>query len=252
MSLFHKIVKSRTDWKPGIDPLWKLQVTFEEYEDLKEFIHDKIVNTYNPFCEREAALYFAEWWKREYSGGPHKKIDVANTIHLFGHSEELYRSAVTGAELLRIKFIRMETTRYLDTLLLQGGLPLKALTQNDGVNRYEFYLRCIIKYVSTHYLNNWENIDFIQGFNNYISPSFQNDVMYELTLAIVKAVYYDEDSYFPFNINDIQFEDLVNNLRKTKSDSIKILSENPFSVDWFIGKKNIELTVKYEIEWKKR
>ena len=248
MSLFDKILKKRSNWKIGIDPLWKLQVTDEEYEELKIFLHDKIMGTYDPYCVREAALFFGEWWKREYSGGHHKKVDVARTIHLTAYSDDLYNLAVRGAESLRIKFIRMETTRYLDTLLLQGGLPLRALTQNDGVNRYEFYLSYIIKYVGTHYLNNWESIDFIKGFNNYISPSFQNDVMHELTLAIVRAIYYEDDSYFPFDINDFQFENLIKSLRKTKNASRKILRENPFSVDWFIRKQGHELTIKYGVE----
>ena len=77
MSLFDKIAKTRNNWKSGIDPLWKLKVTDEEYEELKEFLHIEIKNSFNPNCEREATLYFAEWWKREYSGGHHKKYDVA-------------------------------------------------------------------------------------------------------------------------------------------------------------------------------
>lgn len=248
MSLFYKITKSRNDWKPGIDPLWKLKVSDAEYEELKEFLHNNIINTFHPYCEREATLYFAEWWKREYSGGHHKKIDVANTISLGAYCDELFQLAVKGAESLRIKFIRLENTRYLDTLFVQGGLPLRALAQNDGVNRYEFYLSYIVKYVSTHYLNDWENIDFIQGFNNYISQSFQNEVMYDLTLSIVKAIYYDDDSFFPFNIDDDQFEKLVNNLRLTKSESRKILRENPFSIDWLLKKQLNELFLNYKVD----
>ena len=248
MSLFDRIIKQKTGWRIGIDPLWKLQVTDAEYEELKGFLHDNIMDTYDPYCIREAALYFGEWWKREYTGGPHKKVDVARSIGLSSYSEDLYRLAKRGARSLRIKFIRMETTRYLDTLLLQGGLPLKALSQNDGVNRYDFYLRTIIRYVSSHFLNNWENIDFIKGFNNYISPSFQNDVMNELTLAIVRAIYYDDDSYFPFNINDKQFENLVFSLKKTKSESKRLLRENPFTVNWFIERSEEQLSLLYKIE----
>jgi hypothetical protein len=248
MSLFDKIVKNKTGWKIGIDPLWKLQLSDDEYEELKTFLHDNIIGTYQPYCIREAALYFGEWWKREYTGGPHKKVDVAATIGLSAYSEDLYLLAVRGAESLRIKFIRMETTRYLDTLLLQGGLPLKALSQNDGVNIYDRYLRTIIRYVSSHFLNNWENIDFIKGFNNYISPSFHNDVMNELTLAIVRAIHYDDDSFFPFNINDKQFENLVYSLKKTKSESKRFLRENPFSVNWFFDKSDENLSLSYKIE----
>lgn len=248
MSLFDKITNTRNNWKPGIDPLWKLQITDGEYEELKEFLHDNIENAFNPYCGREAALYFAEWWKREYIGGYHKKMDVANSINLGSFCDVFFQLGVMGAESLRIKFIRLENTRYLDTLFVQGGLPLGALAKNDGANRYEFYLSYIVKYVSTHYLNDWENIDFIQSFNNYISPSFQNDVMYDLTLSIVKAIYHGDDSFFPFNIDDGQFEKLVENLRKTKSESNRIFRENPFSIDWFIKKQKNELSLYYKVE----
>ena len=248
MSLFDRITRTRNNWQSGINPLWKLQITDEEYEELKEFLHDEIAYIIRPNCKREAALYFAEWWKREYSGGHHKKMDVADTIKLGSYCDELFQLAITGAELLRVKFIRLENTRYLDTLFVQGGLPLGALAKNDRVNRYEFYLSNIVKYVSTHYLNDWENIDFIQSFNNYISPSFQNDVMYDLTLSIVKAIYHGDDSFFPFNIDDGKFEKLVENLRQTKSASIKIFRENPFSIDWFIKKQINELSLYYKVE----
>lgn len=249
MSLFYRIIKTRDDWRPGIKPLWKLQITDEEYQELKEFLRNSIVTTYHPNCEREAVLYFSEWWRREYTGGHHKKIDVANSMHLGAYSEELFQLAVKGAELLGIRFIRLENTRFLDTLFLQGGLPLGALAKNDGANRYEFYLGNIVKYVSTHYLNDWENIEFIQSFNNYISPSFQNEVMYDLTLSIVKAICYDDDSFFPFNIDDTQFEKLVKGLRKTKNESKRSLRENPFTINWFIRKQANQLYLSYKVEY---
>jgi hypothetical protein len=248
MSYFEHLVSKRPNWKPGIEPLWKLQITDQEYEKLLRYLPEKMLSNFGKSVVKEAALFFSEWWKREYSGGPHKKIDVAKKIGLENHCEDLFKLAIKGVESLRIKFIRIETTRYLDTLLLQGGLPLRALAQNDGVNRYEIYLNRIVRYLCTHYLNNWENIDFIEGFNDYISPSFRNDIMYDLTLRIVQAIYYEDDSYFPFNIDDDQFEKLVTSLRIIKRDAKRIPSENPFQIDWFVEKTYNQAIFKYKVE----
>ena len=129
MSYFEHLVSKRPNWKPGIEPLWKLQITDQEYEKLLRYLPEKMLSNFGKSVVKEAALFFSEWWKREYSGGPHKKIDVAKKIGLENHCEDLFKLAIKGVESLRIKFIRIETTRYLDTLLLQGGLPLRALAQ---------------------------------------------------------------------------------------------------------------------------
>jgi hypothetical protein len=250
MDFFSKIVKSRPNWRIGIDPLWKLQITDQEYEDLKNHLTARFMSYRLRYAERESTLFFAEWWKREYCGGHHRKLDVAKCLGLEIFSEALFQDAIKGAKMLRIRFIQIETTRYLDTLLLQGGLPLKALAQGDRVNRYEVYLSRIVRYVSSHMIS-WESVDFIKRFNDYISPSFQNEVMYELALRIVQAIYYEDDSYYPFDIDNTKFDELVQLLKKIKKEVNNVSRENPFSNNWSIVKKGNRISLNYEIECEK-
>lgn len=49
--------------------LWMLKLRVEEYEELKSVLRNSPVYLGFRGLERECALYFAEWWRREYAGG---------------------------------------------------------------------------------------------------------------------------------------------------------------------------------------
>ncbi|MCX6249744.1 MAG: hypothetical protein NTX61_03235 [Bacteroidetes bacterium] len=248
--MFARITLNRPSWKLGIDPLWKLNITDQEYEELKTFLNTNIIeNTSTLYWNQEAALFFSEWWKREYNGGAHNKRDVVLSLQLPDYEEELYSAAKEGAKRLRIVYIRIKNTRRLDTLFMQGGLPLNALITAEGVNnRYRNYLNTIIRYICSHHLN-WESVDFIEKFNPYIAQSYHNTVMYSLTLQIARAIYYEDNTLFPFNMEDEGFELLVKELRETKKESPKVIREVPFHTKWFIEKADNQLSLIYEIEY---
>ena len=72
--MFDIIIQARPNWRIGFDPLWKLKVNDDEYVSLIEYVQDKVYLRINSSrWNREAALLFSEWWKREYVGGPHNK-----------------------------------------------------------------------------------------------------------------------------------------------------------------------------------
>lgn len=246
--MFDDIISKRQNWRIGIDPLWKLLITDVEYKELNNYLYDQNqvhITTYR-WC-REAALYFAEWWKREYNGGPHNIKDVAESLNL-ANIDDLYKAAKEGAKRLRISYIRRGNTRRLDTLFMQGGLPLRALNSEGVNNRYRNYLNTIVKYICSHHIN-WENTDFIQNFNPYIASCFHSEVMYDLTLQIARAIYYEDNTYFPFNIEDKRFEELIKELRETKQHAPRVIREIPFEIRWIIEKSNGELKLSYEIEY---
>jgi|GEM_PF-4249082 len=247
--MFDEIVLSRQSWRMGIDPLWKLKLTEFEYKYLIDFVHDKVLQKAPSYqWNREAALLFAEWWKREYVGGPHNKRDIAVFLHLEDYESNLFEAAKEGARRLRIPFIKKINTLYLETLFLQGGLPLGALSKSDGVNRYERYLNTIVKYICSHDVK-WESTDFIQSFNSYISQSFHNEVMYDLTLQIARAIYFEDNDFFPFNFEDNSLEQLITSLKKTKKETPRIVREIPFRTQWRIEKTGNELRLFYQIEY---
>jgi len=240
----------------NIKPLWKIKLTDIQFEELKLELYEVFLKG-NDFIEKkhskEAVLFFAEWWKREYNGGPHKKNDVAYSVFGENNTDEIcnrfFKVAKCGIKTLKIDLIRgFKNERHLDTLLLQGGLPIKALSRQDGINnRYGDYLLRIVKYILSHNVR-WDNSLFIQNFNEYISPSFRNESMYELTLQIVRAAIEGDENLLPFDSKETQFKPLRDKLIQAK-DQVRS-NRNPFKVNWFFKKICQNLKLCYSIECK--
>ena len=93
-------------------------------------------NTDDPFTSvcRESALFFAEYWRRLYTGGPHSKRMVYNALNSASGtdgnrmSEMFYQAACLGAEKLKIERYSGTRADLLDDMLYQGGLPMKLVT----------------------------------------------------------------------------------------------------------------------------
>lgn len=84
-SLLRDILQTRgMDSLPKNYPLWKFKLSDEEYDGLKRTIQSNVVYLYK--FGIEAALCYAEWWRRDYRGYyPNKEqvaidVGVLNTI----------------------------------------------------------------------------------------------------------------------------------------------------------------------------
>lgn len=66
--------RNRSSITPNM-PLWKLKLTEEEYTNLKETLAQNICRLED--FGIEAALCYAEWWRRDYNGGIPSREDVA-------------------------------------------------------------------------------------------------------------------------------------------------------------------------------
>lgn len=183
MSEFYKILKARNLNLHTGQPIWKYNISDFEFEQLKQKF--KIVERVSELDPRSCAVYFAEWWKRNYNGGYPSKEEVYNSIgaNKFCFSvEEFYDLAKKGGNLLNYKWIKIRNTLYLKTLLLQGGLPLNHIKNNKG--KYRDFLLQIIHF----------NPNRIEDFSNYpdvinlLPKSSQNDIIYSSCLDIVRAV----------------------------------------------------------------
>jgi hypothetical protein len=183
MSEFYKILKTRNlDFHTG-QPIWKYNLSDFEFEQLKERF--KIVQRISELDPRTCAVYYAEWWKRIFNGGYPSKDEVYNSIGFYQlcfDSNEFYELAKKGGNLLNYKWIKIQNTHYLKTLLLQGGLPLNHIKSNQG--KYRNFLLKII------HLNPSSIEDFSTNteLTSLLPKSSQNEIIYSSCLEIVRAV----------------------------------------------------------------
>jgi hypothetical protein len=183
MSEFYKILKTRNlDFHTG-QPIWKYNLSDFEFEQLKERF--KIVQRVSELDTRTCAVYYAEWWKRIFNGGYPSKDEVYNSIgfcQLCFDSNEFYELAKKGGNLLNYKWIKIQNTHYLKTLLLQGGLPIRHIKNNRGKYR-DFLLKII-------HLNPSSIEDFSTNIEltSLLPKSSQNEIIYSSCLEIVRAV----------------------------------------------------------------
>ena len=151
MNFLNKILEKRQLEKCPL-PLWKLKLTDEEYEELRSLLEKRthIISSNDIFLNyhRECALFFAEFWRREYKDGIHSKALVYNalrsSIHSRNFSTDFYEAATKGAKSLGIEIYEGERVETFDSILYQGGLPMNLLTSSSQYGTWERFTRGLI------------------------------------------------------------------------------------------------------------
>jgi hypothetical protein len=190
MSFFNTLLQSKNCIKHDGRPFWKYKLSTAEFESLKNEIGFAKKYRLDP---RDAALYYAEWWRNNYCGGIPCKDGIFKSIGgniKFEISEqEFYKLARKGAQMLGITWIKKQNTLYFKTLLLQGGLPLTHISENKG--KYKDFLLAVLE----EQPESLEDFIFNQGIINLLPKSSQNDIVYENCFEIVKSILDNEDTY---------------------------------------------------------
>lgn len=171
-------------------PLWKYFLTDQDFKDLCKSL--RYADSYN-IDARDAALYYAEWWKRNYKGGIPSKECIfdfleGNVKFYFNHND-FYNIAVKGGQMLGVKWIVKQNTLRFKTLLLQGGLPLAHISDNKG--RYLSFLLAVLE----EQPESIEDFIFQPHIINHLPISSQNDIVYENCFEIVRSILNEENIY---------------------------------------------------------
>lgn len=191
-------ILQRADHDKIVFPTWKLMIKDEEYETLKLELKNAYALDVLESYSLECAIYFAEWWKREFKGGKPKIENVANSLgitdyHLF------FKVAREVLEVNKIRIIRTAKNKQpFRTLLLQGGLPLSAIYENH--TKYSEFLKHLLKECLINDIETYKDIP--THCIQCLPDSFQNDEIYDLSLAVVKAIISGDSSRLPFNDSD--------------------------------------------------
>lgn len=245
-------------------PLWKIRLSDEEFAGIKQELREAFITEKQLFrVAKEAALYYANWWSREYVGGSRDNVPSREKIAVSlglnpEQSDDLYKWAKRGLSQLKIApIVRNGRTHSFRTLLMQGGLPLNSLKNGNNKANYGAFFEGLIKYTNEVDVD-YEDISFIDYLpcRNRLSPSFQTADFYELNLLIIEnfreegenseywelisAIFDREEGRE--NISVQRIKKLLSEKKGKKDNRIRT-----FLIDWSIRKNKTEAALYYTL-----
>jgi len=214
MSFFSSLLLAKGLPKHDGRPLWKYMLNNEDFEKLQnEF---RFTSFYKD--PRDATLYYAEWWKKNYNGGTPSKQEIfdslSGSVKYNLNQKQFYNLAKKGARMLGIKWITKQNTLYFRTLLLQGGLPLLHLSENHG--KYQDFLLAVLD----EQPETIEDFIFKPHVTSLLPKSSQNDIIYESCFEIVRSILNDENIYDDL-LNSTEALSSISNKLKVRKQNLK-------------------------------
>lgn len=190
MNFFSILLNRNNLHKHDGRPLWKYSIKDVDFEKLGSMLRFATRNNIDP---RDVTLYYALWWKRCYNGGIPSKQEIFDSlggnIRFILTQDEFYKLARQGAQILGIRWITKQNTLYFKSLLLQGGLPLKHISENQG--RYKAFLEAVLDIQP----ETIEDFIFKTQIIELLPKSSQNDIIYENCFEIVKSILNKDGEY---------------------------------------------------------
>lgn len=190
MSYFNSLLTKNNLPSHDGRPLWRYFLTESDFEELRNSL--RFAKLYY-IDARDAALYYAEWWKRNYNGGsPNIESvfdSIGGNIRYNYNYNEFYKIAKKGGQMLGLKWIVKQNTLRFKTLLLQGGLPLTHISANQG--GYLHFLLAVLE----EQPETIEDFIFQPHIINNLPVSSRNDTIYENCFEIVRSILNKESVY---------------------------------------------------------
>lgn len=232
MGFFDELLKSKgITWKDG-DHLWSLRLNENEYHELKTILKNGA--KYRDFAnlEREATLFFAEWWRREYDGGTAKIENVCKTI--FGNAkleDKFYRAAKAGAQRLKIQIITTEVNNSMYSMFFQGGLPMnnianEILERREDSSSWEIFFKNLV----------WSLQDYSTVLKNQkIAPLSQSLKDFCETLRVAADI--EDPDRQPYSHNEVWWNVI---LKKFEEEKQARKARTPFELKWMLDFDDID------------
>lgn len=242
MSFFSTLLLKNNLSKHDGRPLWKYMLTNHDFNKL--IIE---IRTARPLCidPRDVTLYYAQWWKKNYNGGKLSKQEVLDSIALNTSfnltSEQYYKLGIKGAQMLGVRWITKQNTLFFRTLLLQGGLPLAHISENQS-NYQNFLLAVLEEQPET-----MEDFMFKPHITNLLPKSSQNDIIYENCFEIVKSILNDENIYDDLLNSDEVLTNITSKLKLRKSTLKQKERLSKPKNYWILSFKNDTITIRLRL-----
>lgn len=132
-------------------------------------------------------LYAAEWWRREYTGGPWKWEPIFASLGLGTPARSELESMIErglrgwGRPLLLVG----NRTGYLITLACEGGLPL-SLLEKEGAHLRR-YFRALLRDV--HVFGDTSPVEIAERNSALLPKSYRQSSVYELSAQLVQSIW---------------------------------------------------------------
>lgn len=242
MSIFFDKLLENRGIKQAPVPLWKLEITDQEYYDLKRILSNLSTFDYWNYG-KEFALFYAEYWRREYQGGiPSKELMAEKMGHPQSEaSKKIYDYAKDALKKLHIPVIQHNSKHnsrkfFFRTLLLQGGLPMAYVHHKEGFNKFKEFLKSLLKKTSRIEID-WDDTDAIKEFTciNILPQSYQNENIYAVSLQIIRAIEEGRDELLPYKTENDELKQLTSILKKERECIKNKAVTRPLSISWVLN-----------------
>lgn len=172
-------------------PLYQYRVTDDEFESLKQTLKLSaslgVQHIFKGLKLWDAAfvLYGAEWWRREYDGSSWKWENIftsfgADVRELNTSQRNLLVEKGLSYWRRNLRLVN-ERRRYLGSIAIEGGLPLKQLT-NTGTNGGwlgKIFKQAIPKYIKFK-SSGVTATEIVADYASYFPQTFRNEEIYSI------------------------------------------------------------------------
>lgn len=240
--LIYSNILRRRNLSVPTNPIWKMNISSTEEAELATTLHEAYESGALRYYGKEAALYYAVWWQRTYSGGVPSKEMIAESIGIpISESDTIYKSARQAMHDWGFQAIHDTRYHYFRSLLLQGGLPINHVVKNKGnFNNYTEFLKSLVHDVSNLYTDFTADIVPKLSCVSYLPKSFCNNSIYEISIQIAHAILENREDLLPYDSNKQELKELTSSLRRTAHQAKKEGNRRPLTISWemhIIGKE---------------
>ena len=135
------------------------------------------------------ALYTAEWWRRNYEGGPWKWEPLLASIGWNLPFHELYPRLLRAWRWWGIKPVVLNAhVRYLGTCACQGGIPLQVVTGN-GTDAITGFLKALLREYRTFRRVVNDGAHLAESVRNHLPRTLRQEPVYRICADLMDQIW---------------------------------------------------------------
>lgn len=256
--------------------LYEYWLTDQEFGELENFLSEKIshrikvhslFNLYQPHLAEIAStikefpalfvLYAAEWWRRRYDGSGFNWTPILNdlgTSNDYWNESQRSKCIEQGLKFWKVPLEQSGGMRYIGTIALQGGLPMRLLSEARG--RIGQLLKRVLKETVKRNGDVQGIMEWIPQIDNYLPSTYQKPSIYHLLARVIETVLDlkeqvqltdapgaieklskaipDWRKKFPFSVQDREMQGLLEQLIQDALNIKRETRKSPFKVERII------------------